>query len=240
MKQFSKEELRARDVAHAADVKMLIAHGGYAQLRKATQYVENKLSALWRPILGIEDDDESLVDQLGFTPTMTLILHLFGRAVHHHGAARSKLPLICTWTHVMDRDSQRPRFPLAISKNNIAKLIGKSRSAVDEAIQRFRGKQAKYEVLFDKRIAFPMFVETGIVLDIMAHPNLSFPFMLGIDDYTHAGKLAQDASLNDADTNHKQRAWCHESVNALLSTPEFKSEPDNTVDSASAEEGALQ
>ncbi len=210
------KNLETFNAMHRADVKTLADHGGYKKLRNADQYAEKVLASMWRPVLGIESDDEPLVDQLGFTPTMTLVLHLFGRAVHNHGMKRSNMPVIRNWRPVYDRHSEKLRFPCAISKKDIAKIIGKSQSAVDDAVGRFRGKTDRYDVLYAKRVAHPLFVETGIMLDVMVEQNMSFSFML--EDYSYARRVAEDARLRDAETNYRQREWCSEAIQAEAST----------------------
>lgn len=209
----ARRNLDQHDTCHRADIAVLADHGGYKKLRLAEQYTENVLSWLWRPVLGIEHDDEPLVDQLSFTPTMTLLIHLFGRAVHRHGTQRSKMPTIRHWRGVYDPHAEALRFPRAISKRDIARVIGKSTSAVDDAVGRFRGKIERHEDLYAKRVAHPLWVETGIMLDLMVEPNLSFSFML--EDYSHAAKVVEEARLNDAVTNHRQREWCREAVRQI-------------------------
>ncbi len=201
-----KADLKKIEEQHKLDVRKLADHGGYKIVRHAESYCESHLAKVWRPILGIETDDGPLFDQLKFTPTMTLILHLFGKAVHAHGAERSKLPKISAWRPVITQGSERPRFPKAISKNDIAKIVGKSRSAVDDAVGRLRrGRDAAHD-LFSCRLAHALFVETGIMLDVTTHANLSFSFML--EDYEYAATVAREAQLRDAETILKQKEWC--------------------------------
>lgn len=207
-----KKEHLVYEAQYKANVAALVDDGGYKSLKEAERYCDHHLGALWRRIMAIDNDDRCLTDQLEFTPTMTLILHLFGKAVHRHGTARSKLPVLGSWLPVVDASGSL-RFPCAVPKNDIAKIIGKSRSAVDEAISRFRSKQERYESLFEKRVALAMFVETGIMLDVMTHANLSFSFMR--EDYEYAGQVARMARINDSRTLNQQQQWCSEATSSL-------------------------
>jgi hypothetical protein len=200
-------ELERMNAAHADDVARLAAHGGYRNEIVARRYIEKALAPIWRPVLKLANDGP-LVDQLQFSPTVTLLLHLFGRANLHHGSKRARIPVMRHWRPVYDKQAGTLLSPRAIAKNDIAKIIGKRRGAVDAAVGHLRGKREKYRALFDKRIAYPLWVETGIVLDLMLEPNLSFSFML--EDYLHAGRVALDARLNDAEVIQRQQAWCGE------------------------------
>lgn len=203
-----RKELLVLAERYKENLSKLVKNGGYRSVPRARHYIEQHLAHLWRPRLDIDSDDDPLVDQLDFTPTMALVVHLFGKAVHHHGVERSKLPRLTKFMPVFDAHLEKVRFPHAVAKNDIARLIGKSRSAVDDAIGRLRGKSERYARLFDKRMAHPLFVETGIMLDMMTEPNLSFAFMF--EDYEYAERVADDARLNDAETVHKQKLWSHE------------------------------
>lgn len=220
----TKTDLDRLDVAHRVDVTNLAARGGFKKLSNAADYVEKTLAPLWRPLLDL-DSGKPLVNQLRLTPTMTLILHLFGRAVHRRGRATSTTPFIQHWRPVYDKHAEHVRFPCAISKADIAKIIGKGRHTVDEAIGNFRGKSERYGVLYAKRVAYPLWVETGIVFDLMVEPNLSFAFML--DDYTYAGKVALNARLNDAFTIHRQLEWCNEAARKQSPLQSVPRAPEN-------------
>lgn len=221
-----KKELLVFEARYKANIADLVDCGGYRLLKEAERYSDHHLGALWRRIVGIDNDDACLTDQLEFTPTMTLILHLFGKAVHHHGTARSRLPVISSWLPIANDDGSL-RFPHAIPKSDIARIVGKSRSAVDEAVARFRSKKERYEALFSKRVALAMFVETGIMLDVMTHANLSFSFMR--EDYEYAGHVARTARLNDAETIHKQQEWCSEATRLMGSRPESAATVDDVA-----------
>lgn len=219
----SKMDLSELQQAHKDEVAALVACKGYAKVSRAESYIETKLGPIWRPLLDL-DDETPLVEQLDFTPTMSLAVHLFAKAVHKHGT--TKLPVMMHWMPVVEGDHLR--LPHAISKNDIAKIIGKSRSAVDEAIGRLRGKRERYEQLFDHRLACPLYVQTGIMLDVMTHPNLSFGFMF--EDYETAHQLAEDARIRDGQTNNQQKVWCREALQTKT-LPEMAkaTEPSNTT-----------
>lgn len=219
------KELEKFERAHKASVGALVRNGGYRSLKAAERYAEHHLAEMWRPVLRIDNDDLGIVDQLEFTPTMVLILHLFGKAVHHHGTERSKLPVIDAFMPIYDRYSERVRFPRALSKASIASAIGKSRSAVNEAVSRLRAKNEKYERLYSQRVAYAMWGETGIMLDMMTHPNLSFSFM--VEDYEYARRVAIDARLADSETVKKQQDWCSEATRSAVGTPQQDSVPES-------------
>lgn len=230
-------ELKKQEERHRADVKALADHGGYKLLRHAESYCDTHLARVWRPILKVVSDDEPLFDELDFTPTMILVLHLFSKAVHCHAAERSKLPRIGAWRPVIT-ESGSVRFPKAISKNDIAKIIGKSRSAVDDAVGRFRSK--RNDTLFSKRLAHALFVETGIMLDVTTHANLSFSFML--EDYEYAGMVAREAQLRDAETILKQKEWCADATrtkSAIESLSEAAKPVANPENAGGKEEQAV-
>jgi len=214
------EQLKALETLHRADIELLKSCPDFKSAKRGRQWLEGLLAGLWRETLRIEDDDVPICDELEMTDTMVLILRLFCHAVHHKG--RSKLPRISHWVPVLDGPTVR--LPHAIAKRNIGAIIGKGQSAVDDAIGRFRGKQSRYERFFDKRLAYPAYVPTGIMLDVMFSLNLSFAFMY--DDYMYAEGVADQARVSDAPTNHHQKIWCRE---ARAATGNATSDPHEDV-----------
>ena len=195
--------------AHRADVDRLKKQPRFRSISSAKTWSERVLGPLWCDALRL-DDDIGICEALEMTDTMTLILRLFGHAIH--GKGNSRLPRIANWAPVVDGNMIRQ--PHALSKRNIGAIIGRSQSAVNDALGRFRGKTSKYERFFDRRLAYPVYVPTGIMLDVMFTLNLSFAFML--EDYVYAERIADSARLNDAPTNHKQKVWCREAKSEKL------------------------
>ena len=209
------DEMKAAEAAHDDDVTRLRKQPLFRNVSSAKTWSERVLGPLWCGALHL-DDDIGICEALEMTDTMALILRLFGHAVH--GKGNSKLPRISNWKPVVDGNVIRK--PHALNKRNIGAIIGKSQSAVNDALGRFRGKTSKYERFFDRRLAYPVYVPTGIMLDVMFTLNLSFAFML--EDYLYAERVADSARLNDAPTNYKQKVWCREGKAEKLQT---KSEP---------------
>lgn len=202
-----KDDLVATSkAAYLADVAALKEHGGYKKITTARQYIEKRLAHLWRPILGIEDEDEALVDQLGFSKTQTLLIHLYGRGVHRHGNERRQIPEMHEYCMIYDVAAEARRRPRAICTNDIARIIGKSQSAVKRSIKSLR----EHDVLVERRVAYPLFVDSGIMLDLMVAQQSSFGFMY--EDYHFAKRVAVDARLADAPTLQKQLSWCDDAT----------------------------
>lgn len=180
----------------------------YAKESRAVAYVNGRLAKVWRPWLGFEVDDDPLSEELDLTPTMCLMLHFFARGVLHFGAQSSKAPLLPRDRYMpFVDDSEILRRPRAVCKRDICKIIRRSMSAVEDSIGRLRGK-GKYEHIYAARLAFALYVDSGIMLDILTNPQALLSFE--VDDYAYAKRLAKNAQLRDAETNEKQRVWSDE------------------------------
>jgi hypothetical protein len=204
------KEFKRHEVAWRAQVEAIAASGFYADATRARRYIEKHIAPVWRPIL-CADDPAAPVDQiLRMNDTMVMMLHLFARAYHRHGIGRSKTHLLECWLPLFDPFSDRILFLRAISKADTGLMIGRSKSAVERAIDRFRGKKVRDDFFYEKRLAWPSYIETGIMLDIAT--ELQTSILLTYPEYAHAHAHAKDADLADAPTNFKQRVWCAEKL----------------------------
>ena len=204
---------------YADDVTRLVAGGRYQNTNAAVRFVEDQLGPIWRPVLGI-DNTVRLVDHLALTGTMVGMFHFFGRGVLGYGSRRSQWPRLLHWRAVVDPETGANQFPRAVTKRDIARIIDRSPSAVTIAIAQLRGKRlahARYGVLFEKLLAHPLYVETGIMLDLATSFNHELGFH--IDEYWSAQYAAQNARIRDMETNRRQAVWCSRAIASKSSEP---------------------
>jgi hypothetical protein len=214
-----KKEHREFYARWEKQVSEAVEDGYYKNLGRAEQYVTRWLLDAWELVIDL-DDAESLIKHLEMTQTMILVVHFFARGVHNHGAKRTKAPIFKTWLPVDDQngDAATRRFLRAVPKRDIARLIGKSKSAVDDAIDAFRGKPHRktkercesHAAFTEKKLAHPLCVDTGIMLDIMTEPQTAFCFMF--EDYAYAKRFAKDSQMATAPTYHQQVVHCDEGM----------------------------
>jgi hypothetical protein len=69
--------------------------------------------------------------------------------------------------------------------------MSNNKDSVDDTISRLRGKR-RYEVLFKERLVFALYVDTGIMLDVLVNPQQLLSFER--EDYEYAKKLAINAA----------------------------------------------
>lgn len=183
--------------------------GGFFQKEsRAIAYVNERLAKVWRPWLGFNVEDDQLSEELGLTSTTCMVLHLFGRGVLHFGCERTRAPEFPRDKYVPFLDENGVlRRPRAICRRDISKLIGRSISAIDSSIAGLRGK-GKHEQIYSKRLAFALYVDSGIMLDVLTNAQTLLTFE--VDDYTYAKRLATNCRLRDAETNWKQTQWSDE------------------------------
>lgn len=214
------KEARKYEIAYQDDVATLADSGWYKKVDRANTYMIDHVARAWRVVGDVDDSPDSIASQLDMTPTMILIVHMFGRAVFRHGIGRFKAPTLDHWPPLWDRKAEHLRFMKAIAKRDIARIIGKSISAVDEAISRFRGRGNDEPVFVRKKLAMPLYVDTGIMFNLCTSAQVVFPFML--EDYEYGKRHATDQYLAQAGTARKQSAFCGEAIaskQSMLSLP---------------------
>lgn len=226
------QEIRDARAAYRKQVEEIAESGEYMNVTKASGYVNRYIADGWRDSLGIEREGAPPIEKtLGMSPTMLLILRLFCHAGHRIGS-NGRGHVIRVWPPLYDRGAGQWRNPppRAIAKRDIARMIGKGMTAVEKAIATFRGKRSGMDVFYEKRLAFPAFVDTGIMLDVVRAPQDSFESYLirtgnhaasrafARDDYEYMKRHADDARLGDADTVRKQKDWATEAVLDLVSS----------------------
>lgn len=242
-----RKELKEIAARRNAELSELATSGYYKNVRKAEQYVENKLAAPWRFILHLTRDDEPICDKLELSPTMIKLVHLFGRTAHNHGNDRAKPPMVKTWMPTFDAAANggdgAMTVPRAFTKRELSRVIGASLGAVHDAVQAFRGTKpsgrARHEVherFFSERIVFPNVGEVGVSLDITVAAQCVFPFMRS--DYEYFNRYAIDMKLNDAECNRRQIEWSREAIRSKGDEPGADAEVVDIKPNAPSASGA--
>jgi hypothetical protein len=198
---------------HEERVAALEASGRYAEIGRARKYLETRLGTSWRSVLHL-DEESTIQDQLGMNDTMILMVHLFARGVLRRMVGKN-MPVIVDGEYPLVWSEKRLIGARAISKRNIARIIGKSPNQVQVAIDKLR-KHPSFERIYDLRIVHPMFMTTGIMLDVMTEANLSFSFM--VEEYSYAKLVAFKARIDDAIANDRQTEWCAHALKEKRST----------------------
>ncbi len=220
MNEQAKEQL----AAYRANIEAIVESGGYKNTGIAAGYIHGKLKDVWWSVLDLESDDVPLPDQLGMTPTMQLLLHFFARSVHKFGLQRSKLPTLVHECPSVHAQTGAPILLPAVSKRDLSRIIGKSQSSIENAISRFRHKT---EVLFEKQLVYPLFVDKGIMFDVCTNLNMMLPFDVNV--YTYAKSYSLEQRLSMAPTYQRQGQWCTNGILAKSGKPVAEAVPANDM-----------
>lgn len=197
--------------AWAALRERLVASGYYASTKDADRYFVKHVEPAWQRVLET-GDDTYLIDDLALTPTQRRLIHFFGRA-HAGVGCTTRTPRVTCWPPFKDREGVVRTFR-AISKRDLAKILGCSASAVEEAVDRFRGKGRAGDVFYGPKLAVTIAVETGIAIDGIFSQQTRFTFML--EDYEHGDSAAHSARVANGETWERQRKYCKEARIAQL------------------------
>lgn len=197
--------LKERETTWKSQVKVM-ADGGYYKSQKAANvFFNERLARAWREVMRFQDDDAILEDTLGLTPTMLLMLHLFCKAYQPNRRVivpKAKAPVFECWPPAPDG-----RTFHAVPKRDIAKIIGKSVSSVENALTRFRGKGCpEADLIKVWSLAVPIAIPSGIMLDCKLSPQACFTFMY--EDYAVGKTYAQRAAIQQCETYDMQAAHC--------------------------------
>src|SRR5260221_147437 len=138
-----------------AQVAGLARSGVYAVPRRAELFFLAHVLPAWRSVGG-----EPVAP---LSTTQLLVVHLFGRGVLGVDAACAPRLVLFPPSHEVGRNGL-PVARRAIPIADIARLVGRSRSAVEEALARFRGKGHDGARL--KAVCRVISLPTGVVLDV--------------------------------------------------------------------------
>ncbi len=201
MTTLSEARRRWRD-----QVQRLVGDAFYRNQNRAETFFRAKIDPVWRAALQWSDDEVSLVKELAITPTMLQLLHFFAHAYEGNRRKlnlRSPRPTIAVWPPY-HRNGAITYFH-AVPKDDLSRVLGRSRAAVDEAFSRFRGNRSDTTI---KSFALvqPIAVPTGLMLDIKLTPQLCFGFMF--EDYQIGKAFAEAQTIGQCETWDKQRGHC--------------------------------
>ena len=176
-----------------------LAHRGfYSDAQRAAEFFQAYLFRTWRAVI------------VGWpfpylTATDTLIIHLFARGVL--GVGTDRFPDFVLWPPSRDVGyNGLPVVRRAIPVGDIARLIGRSRSAVETGLAGFKGMGEKGRLLrpFVNVISLP----TGVAVDGWLSPRAVVPFMYTATEYADAMRYATRAGGSCAVFVQRQRGWC--------------------------------
>lgn len=193
--------------AYKAGLVPIVDSGYYADQRRADLFFVRHMEPLWLAELaksGLVLEADELYKRMGITPTMVLILHLFGRTVHRVGLGRKPVHMISAWPPSRLKDPDE--FPIlfeGISTPDIARLIGRSRSAVSTALRRIKGDDP--DGFFALRLATVLSSHMAITLDGMFDSQVRFAFTYDI--YQRFIDIATEARISDSTRTRQTIEW---------------------------------
>lgn len=212
-------------------VDILVKSGWYKSADAASKFFVRRLHEMWAHEIaatGIEIDDETSLEKLlGLTPTMLLLIHLFAYGYSENRRylkLSGKSPSIQVWPPF--RQGAVVHMFHAIPKRDIAKIVGKSQGAVEDALSRFRGRGSS-ELIRDLSLVQPIAINTGVMLDVRLSKQLSFCFMR--EDYERGKVYASKQSESQIDTWETQAIHCGRGLiktNAVPSSTQLIHEHD--------------
>lgn len=209
--------------------------GYYRKVTRAEGWIERRLRRVWAPLVGLTTEDDLLSEELGMAPTDILIVHFFGAGILRFGSTKSA-PALTAFRPIFDPVADMVRFGVrSVAKGDLAKIVGKSRSAVDASIHRLRHGNRATDVFYAKKLAVPMFVPTGILLDLATSVQCTFRY--AEEDYAYAEQHARDSKNAIAPTLLRQIEHCSDALRTVgVSIPNRSADvvelenPGTTVD----------
>lgn len=203
-------------------VSELASRPYYKDQDKADNFFYTVVVPIWRSALHLGDmTPTDVMRALDVTPTMRLMLHFYGAAVLGHGLRGAPRLRHDVWPPLVTKDGLH--FVHAVPKRDIGAIIGRNESAVDRAIDGFRGKRGKTgTVLYDARLAFPAPQATGIMLDGAFEMQLSLPFAYRVYDYDRLRIFAGDQRREVGVTWTMAIDWAGSANEAIHGVPSLR------------------
>lgn len=193
-------------------VNVIAASGYYAKKDMAERFFVRHVAAAWQGVLQVSEDDD-LATRFGMTPTQKLLLHVFGKGVVGVASKNTRAPRFKAWPPSHDKNSHgRPICYRVVPTSDLAKITRRSRSAVDDALRRF--KRTGADDLVDHGLCNVISTEAGVALDGIFQPQMSFPFAYAVHEYEHGKDYAQEQRVQQSAFYERQTRWCREGIAA--------------------------
>lgn len=191
----------------------------YANLARATGYIERNLRKVWAPLAKqLDNEDDPIAVQLSMAPTDILVVHFYAAGLLRFGTKKTNAPELSKFVPIFDDVADMVRFGVrAVAKVDLARVIGKGKSAVDDSIRRLRHGNKSTDAFYEKKLAVPLFVPTGIMLDVATSMQCSFPS----EDYAYAKRHAEVVKIHSAPTLLRQTEYCAFAMRSLA-TPKHE------------------
>jgi hypothetical protein len=186
-------------------VAAIAESGYYADVGRAVAYAEEHVFPVWRTV-NQADSIREVVGKRGLTGAQVLIVHLFARGVLGLGPAAEDAPRLVVWrpSRAVGATGE-PVCPRVIGTADIARLIGRSRYAVERALRRFKGLEgARPKCRTWSVISMP----TGVALDGALSTATLQPFMYAVHEYADARHYAGACKQRSARFTGRQDGWC--------------------------------
>jgi len=210
-------------------IDRIVDGGYYAVERRWENYFDEHIAPEWQSRLRLPSDEE-LAKSLNLTKTMLGLLHLAGRGYRRHGIDRKAPKFKCWPPHSEGKKDIRfyKAFPIA----DIAKLLGKSPSAVRMALSRFRGLQNDACAFrLHRLVGFPP-VKSGILLDLVLLPQdgqLSFGYQY--EEYRATKEWATQKGADDIYIRSYAHEWAHVAIaNVAPNITQMRTAETETMD----------
>lgn len=215
--------------SYRAHVSEIIGKGYYAKPWLAEQYFLQHIHPAWCGALDAYED-EDVRKLYGITPTTVMLLHVFGRGVVNVGPVRTQAPRFTVYPPSHEQNAKgEPVCYRAIPKADLAKLVGRSVSAVEEGLDRLRGKGARGDTLQSHGLCAVLSLHAGVVIDGVFGKQTAFAFMYMVDEYEHDARVAREARTAAGATYTHQLAWCERAKRALGPTSSIERAPAQLI-----------
>lgn len=212
--------------------------GYYADEKRAAQFFDTRIAPVWRAALHLEDRTaQQIRHDLDVTPTMCLMLHFWGVGVLRLFKAKPAPKLTGkVWPPFIKDGSMHEVH--AIPKGDVARVIGKTPSAVERALRGFRGTSGRTGTqLYDAKLVYPAPFATGIMLDGSFEMQLSLPFLYKFFAYEQLGIFSKDQREGVGRTWTQAKTWAGDAKRALTGTPKLIVPPKETANDRDSKTG---
>lgn len=199
-----KAELAAGIAAYKDNVDRIVESKYFHDSYRARRFVDEQLGPVWATVLDL-DDPESITNELELTDTLVRVIHFYALGVLRFRERKFKKAVFMT-EFPPTGDEDRPVLR-SLHKKDVARIVGRSLSAVEAALLRVGGNKAENAVLHRKRILYPMPVATGVMLDVMTQAQLS---LMNFAEFDAAKDYAIDQAINQSDRSRRTTAYCRD------------------------------
>jgi hypothetical protein len=186
-------------------VEAIVASRYYADVGRAREFLARHVLPAWRAMEEAATDEE-VKRKYRMTETQVLMVHLFAHGVLGVCVVDEAAPRLATWRPSRSKGTGgAPLVQRVISTREIARMVGRSPSAVGRALRRFKGLEGPKA---KKGVWNVISMPAGVALDGMLSMHTRHPYMYAGHEYAEARSYARACRQHHGRFARRQTGWC--------------------------------